>query len=631
MPGPAPIFEWATWTFDPDEWRLTRADAGVVSLHNKSLELLALLLERAPALVSKDEILATVWRDAAVEEGNIAFHVAMLRKALDAPGSESSCIQTVRARGYRFVTPVTRRTARTGLVTESREAALQPASEPFRPSVVEAAAPAPQRPSALQPRLTTRQAAALLPGALLLIAAVVVGWFAMTGLRPRIGDVAVMSPRIDGEVAWSSRAPALVASLLAPALPGVRTGTWQGPDETVREAGRRLSADAVLATAIDRSREPWRAEVQLVRTRDQRRLWNWVFELLPSDAPDALMASRIASGLRGHLGLAASGSSVGEAESLVLQARQNWRLRNPHSVAEAITLYERAIAIDPSLARAHAGLADCYNLTMSGLPTAVRYARAKASVERALALDPNLAEALTAQAFLFYKFESRWEEADASFRQAIAADPEYALARHWHGEFLGMMGRYDEAIARLQEALTLDPGSLAIQGDLVPPLLRARRVAEARAVVERAAVANPNWFWVPRRRAEVLAAEGRERESLEELWRSMVLNGESLESVEGLRAAYRAGGMAAVLRLESQRLEAAEAAGPGAGQRATFLSFNYARLGEPDTAMRWIRVAVDRREDAAIHLLTNPAYDSLRDRPDFHQQLAALGLTALPR
>lgn len=490
-----PIFEWDDWTFDPTEWRLTSGARGDVSLHNKSLELLALLLERAPALVSKDEILAGIWPEAVVEEGNIAFHVAMLRKTLDVPRSASSCIETVRGRGYRFVVPVTRRAAK---------------SEP------EAAPPA--APAA--PRRVTgisRRAAAFVLGAVILCGLGVAGWFARA------------TTRVEAET------PAAISDPTA------------------------------------------------------------------------------------------------EAASLALQARENWRLRTPHAVRQAIAQYERAIALDPSYAPAYAGLADCYNLTMSGLPPALRYERAKANVERALALDATMPEALTSQAFLRYKFEWRWREAEALFRQAIAADPGYALARHWYGEFLGLMGRYDEAIAQLQEALVLDPGSLAIQGDLIPPLLRAGRVSEARAVVERAGAANPNWYWIPRRRAGVLAAEGRERESLEELWRAQVLEGATLESLEELRAAYRTGGLNAVLRLEIARLEAAEAASPGGAQNATLLSLHYARLGDRAQAVRWIRVAVDRREDAAIHLLTNPAYDALRGTPEFNAQLAALGLAPLTR
>ena len=97
----SPLFDWDVWTYEPQEWRLTSA-SGPVALPNKTLALLALLLDRAPGLVSKDDILSVVWAGTVVEEGNIAFHVATLRKTLDAAGAPS-CIETVRGRGYRFV------------------------------------------------------------------------------------------------------------------------------------------------------------------------------------------------------------------------------------------------------------------------------------------------------------------------------------------------------------------------------------------------------------------------------------------------------------------------------------------------------------------------------------------------
>ena len=102
MAGPA--YQWGVWRFEPTEHRLMR-DGVVVPLPAKSLDLLSTLLRRAPRLITKEEILAAVWPDAAVEEGNIAFHVASLRKVLDEGGTEST-IETVRGRGYRFVRDV---------------------------------------------------------------------------------------------------------------------------------------------------------------------------------------------------------------------------------------------------------------------------------------------------------------------------------------------------------------------------------------------------------------------------------------------------------------------------------------------------------------------------------------------
>jgi len=100
-----PGYEWRAWRFEPTECRLTH-DGEVVPLHAKTLDVLATLLQHAPRLVSKGEIFAAVWPDAAVEEGNIAFHVAALRKAIDEPDAPSA-IETVRGRGYRFIQPIT--------------------------------------------------------------------------------------------------------------------------------------------------------------------------------------------------------------------------------------------------------------------------------------------------------------------------------------------------------------------------------------------------------------------------------------------------------------------------------------------------------------------------------------------
>lgn len=624
MPLSSPLLDWDGWTFEPKQWRLTNV-SGPVALPNKTLALLSLLLDRAPGLVSKDDILATVWPGTMVEEGNIAFHVAALRKTLDTPG-KPSCIETVRGRGYRFVAPVTRRFP-------------APPAPPAAP--LPAVALAPPAPAALRsyespktdlasrrdlsPRLVRFEPVAVLVAAIGLVV-----WAALANLKPQVHDVLVMPARAADLSSIDGVAESIAAQLARQTSIRPRMGTWSAAGENPVDAGTRLQAETILTANVDRTVAPWRVDLQLTRLRDRRRMWHWVFEVSPSaPAPATVIGARAAQGLGEHLDAMTSSAAAAvnpEAVALVLQGREQWRLRTPASIRQAIALHERAIELEPAFARAHAGLADCYNLTTSGLPTALRYERASASVERALAIDPNLAEAHTSRGFLRYKFEWRWREAEASFKRAIELDPSYALAHHWYGEMLGFMGRHDEAIASLRRAQALDPGSLAIQSDLVPPLLRAGRVAEARAIVESAAARDTTWHWVPRRMSEVLAAEGRERESLEEYWRALVLSGASLESIEQQRAAYRRGGLPAVLRLQIAKLEATEAASPGAPLVASDLSRAYSRLGERVTALRWLRTALDRREDAALMMLTHPDYESIRAEPEFRQMLARVGL-----
>lgn len=603
------VYEWGGWTFEPAEWRLLNATAGPVSLPNRGLDLLALLLDRAPSLVTKDEILAHVWRDSVVEEGNIAFHIALLRKALDDEGP--SCIETVRGRGYRFVTPVIRHAVEAPRIAET---------------------PGKTHPAPVVPR-RRRLPLVWVVGAVVLSGLILgVGWFSWSHSAPPIRSVTVL-PSVDGLAAM------LVAQIGRDTTLDARLGTAGANGEGPVEAGRRLNAESILRVQVDQTMQPRRVWVSLTRTRDQQHLWSWAFDV-PDDSvagSNATIAAKIGFGLGRHFGgiLADAGRDRPAvnpvAYDLSLQAREQWRQRTPHAIQQAITLYERAIAIDPTFARAHAGLADCYNLTMSGLPSSIRFERARDYAETAVALDPYDPAGHTSLAFLRYKFEWRWQDAEAEFTRALALDPDYALAHHWFGEFLGLMGRYDEAVAHLRRAIELEPQSLAIQSDLVPPLLRAGRVAEARAVIEAAAVTNPNWHFIPYRMAEVLRAEGREREAVENYWRWMLLTGASLDSVNTLRAAYTTGGMVAMTQVEIARYLAIETATPGAWMNATFLARAYARVGERQDALRWNSIALDRREDAANTMLTVPDYDSLRDDPEFNRQLARVGLAPLQR
>jgi len=79
-----------------------------VQLGSRALDLLGLLAGRQGELISKDEIMATVWPRTVVEENNLTVHIAALRRILDAGRAQGSCIQNVPGRGYRFVAPVRR-------------------------------------------------------------------------------------------------------------------------------------------------------------------------------------------------------------------------------------------------------------------------------------------------------------------------------------------------------------------------------------------------------------------------------------------------------------------------------------------------------------------------------------------
>jgi TolB-like protein len=107
----ANIFLFEDFRLDRQGDGLSRRDEhGVfvpVSIGPRTLDVLSVLVERAGDLVSKEEIMAAVWRRSVVENANLTVQIATLRRVLDQGRSGGSCIQTVAARGYRFTPAVT--------------------------------------------------------------------------------------------------------------------------------------------------------------------------------------------------------------------------------------------------------------------------------------------------------------------------------------------------------------------------------------------------------------------------------------------------------------------------------------------------------------------------------------------
>lgn len=104
MPTPSSLtfgpFEFNTVTF-----RLVRAGV-TVPLEPKAIDVLRLLLERAPGVVEKSEIFAVVWKDVAVTDNALTRVVAQLRRALDDDARSPTYIETVATRGYRMAAEV---------------------------------------------------------------------------------------------------------------------------------------------------------------------------------------------------------------------------------------------------------------------------------------------------------------------------------------------------------------------------------------------------------------------------------------------------------------------------------------------------------------------------------------------
>lgn len=97
--------EFGPFVLDVTERRLVR-EGHAVTLAPKAFDVLVALVRKSGHLVTKTELLDTVWSSAFVEEGVLAVHVTALRKALGDDSRSPLYIETVSRSGYRFIAPV---------------------------------------------------------------------------------------------------------------------------------------------------------------------------------------------------------------------------------------------------------------------------------------------------------------------------------------------------------------------------------------------------------------------------------------------------------------------------------------------------------------------------------------------
>src|SRR5262249_3236881 len=103
------------------------------------------------------------------------------------------------------------------------------------------------------------------------------------------------------------------------------------------------------------------------------------------------------------------------------------------TVEAAVDMFKKAIQIDPSYARAHAGLADCYSVLYTNWHVhGDTLEKANTASEKALELDPESAEAHTARGVTL-SMGKRYDEARQHFETAMGLDPSLFEARYFYG------------------------------------------------------------------------------------------------------------------------------------------------------------------------------------------------------
>jgi len=418
----------------------------VTSLEPRAMHVLVYLAQRAPDVVTIDELMDKVWTGTVVTPNAVTRVIAQLRRALRDDAKNPRYIDTISRTGYRLIASI----------------------EPVREDRARA-------------RRVWLVAAAVVAAGLAVAIGMTGGWWPLDRAEPRPGVAVLPFTNLNGDEESKYLSDGIAEELLDalarnPHLRVVaRTSSFsfQGSDADLRTIAERLGVDYVVEGQLRHDGNRLSVSVRLIDAHSGIRKWADAFEgsLREIVARTETTARSVA---------AASGSEVPEdtrvargvgttdarAYDLYLRGRHVWRQRGGQPMDQAIDAFAEAVSLDPGFGEAWSALASAYLTYPQYAPEgAETWELARPAAEKALALRPDLAEPHLVLG-TFEKIRGNWITADGMYRHALELEPQNPTASYWYSEFLAQAGRHRASLPYLEQAIELSPVYLAPRGDL---------------------------------------------------------------------------------------------------------------------------------------------------------------------
>jgi tetratricopeptide (TPR) repeat protein len=495
-----------------------------VHLRPQTFQVLTYLLENRERLVTKDELMESIWKETAVTDDALVQCVMDIRRAIGDDSRPHQFIKTLPKVGYRFVSPVEEQWSQPepametqGVTSISIPAEIEKASNSYEQLSPVLAVTLPREARAL----TARRYAALIGVAVVFVAAV---FYFVPYLRHKLAAIRtppadVSLPQVPGkqpvavmyfdnqsgsrDLDWLregladmiitdlSRSDKL--SLLSrQQLHLLLERIGHNENEKIRldealDVARRSQAKIVILGNFARLGEQIRIDVQLHDARDGQMLA--AERLVVADPAQILTQVDLLSlKLASHLGAAPAGPEPGAGlTSLMtenLQAYRYYSLAVEKAQAfhneEAITLLEKAVALDPQFAMAYGRIGYAYAVTGDEAE------KAKPLLEKAFQLSNRLTEKDRLYITAWYSIANRdYPGAITQLRKIITQYPMEVEAYPRLAYLLRGEGQHDEALSILKQSLVVDPDARDVYNALGLIYLDLHRYDEAIAAHQR--------------------------------------------------------------------------------------------------------------------------------------------------
>ena len=573
----------------------------------KAMQVLTCLAAQPGKVVSKEDLIETVWAETHVTDDVLTGCISALRRAFEDNPRTPAFIQTIPKSGYRLIAPVSAVNGNDQPAVAGTKASKKPA---------------------------------WLAGAALVVLAASLGfWF----LRPAraIDSVAILPFTNSGadpntEYLSDGITESIIDSISQ--LPNLRVMAWttvaryKSQTKDPLAIGGELGVKSVLTGKIVQSGNQLQIQTELVDLATGSRLWGEQYTRQLSDVIPLQkeISLRISEKLRLKLSgadeqkLKKNTTADPEAYTLYLKGRYFWNKRSEEGMRKAISYFQHAIDRDPGYALAYAGLADAYNLgdDWGSTPPSESFPRAKAAALRALDLDDSLAEAHTSLAFVKANYDWDFPGAEEEFQRAIALNPNYATAHQWYAMYLVPMRRFAEAEREIKVAQDLDPLSLIISLGVGEIFEWERNYDAAFRQYQKTLELDPSFIGTYGHLSTIYEHKGMYREAVEAAKKVAVLKGNN-DEVSEMERVFRKNGYPGLDQMNLRRDFEAQAQGKYV--RSSEIAENYLRTGNKPQALHWLEKAFEERDSSLVFLPIDAEFDSLRSDPQFQELLKKIG------
>jgi serine/threonine-protein kinase len=311
--------------------------------------------------------------------------------------------------------------------------------------------------------------------------------------------------------------------------PGTSTRALAG--ESARDVGKRLDVEFILEGSIQQTEDRVRVIASLIdAAREQAVLPALRIERRFDDTLSVQdeIAREIADGLAPAV-VPAPGrryTQDPEAYHSLKRGQHYWKACFSGGWRQAIEHYQKAVDRDPRFALAHVALANAYNFLgfYCLMKPSVAFGVAGQSAERALAIDDTLAAAHAELALTKFGGDWDWEGSEHEFRRAITLDPAQPLSHVYYSWLLMLLGREDAAFSEARVGHTLAPSSRLAAVGRAQTLYLARRYDEAIELCAGCLRFDPGYVFATQLRGLSFLGKSMHREAIADLERSATLS-----------------------------------------------------------------------------------------------------------